>query len=171
MQTIDREITAHLNAAGIYGQLTSVEEDGRALVRPNPDAPIASTSTEVARVLIEAGYEVSGRGADAGFLVRAPHRCGYCSAAWFGSRFDHDCKTADLPRAIRRDGKYAMRRIEGQGHLLFVDISTDYENGHLGGTSYVVGAIFDPENFDTAVDAAEEEARVLMAEAAREFGF
>lgn len=66
---IAKQITKDLNHGDIYGQLTTIIDAGSARVQPNPNAPMASTSTEVARVLTEAGYTVEGRGADAGFVV------------------------------------------------------------------------------------------------------
>jgi hypothetical protein len=40
----------------------------------------------------------------------------------------------------------------------------------LGKHGYEAGHIMDPENIECAVDAAEEEMRVMMAEARAEFG-
>ena len=93
--------------------------------------------------------------------------CGYCKVEYTGRSWNHDCRTADLPRAKRRDNEYAMRRIEGEGFVMFVDV----RSGELKGTSYTVGHVMDPENFHAAVEEAREEARVLMAQAAEEFGF
>jgi hypothetical protein len=67
----------------------------------------------------------------------------------------------------------------------FDRVSEDGRYGLLGHTLYFiagfgpgedltdcpVGDLFDPENFEVAVDAAEEEMRVLRADAAAEFGF
>ena len=93
--------------------------------------------------------------------------CTYCQGTYTGRGFDHECRTADLPRAKRRDNEYAMRRIDGEGFVMFVDV----RNGEFKGTSYVVGYVADPDNFEAAVEEAREEARVLMAQAAEEFGF
>lgn len=92
--------------------------------------------------------------------------CTYCGQAYEGRSYNHDCQTTNLPRARRRDGKYALRRHEGEGHVLWVDIT----KGEMKGISYQVGHVMDPENFEYAVDVAEEESRVLMAQAAAEFG-
>jgi len=49
-----------------------------------------------------------------------------------------------------------------------------YPDGSLwrrGAYPYRAGYVMDPANFDAAVDAAEEEARVLLAQAREEFGF
>lgn len=105
--------------------------------------------------------------------VRIPATCEYCGRTYEGRSHNHDCRTLGLPKATRRDGKYAMRRHEGDGYVMWVDIPDTKANREfdLGGTSYIVGHVSDPANFEAAVDAAEEEARVLMAEAAAEFGF
>lgn len=98
--------------------------------------------------------------------------CSYCQQAFTGHDWNHTCATADLPRARRRDGKYALRRHPDDGHVLWVDVADTKANREFGvaGTSYVVGHVMDPENFEYAVDEAEEESRVLMAQAREEFG-
>ena len=99
--------------------------------------------------------------------------CTYCQVTYTGRGWDHECRTADLPRATRRDGKYAMRRIEGEGFVMFVDVPDTKANREfeIGGTSYVVGHVMDPENFHAAVYEAQEEARILIEQAREEFGF
>lgn len=67
---LNKQITKDLNAEGIYGQLTTNEADGTALVRKNPDAPIASTVTEVGRALTEAGYSIRSTSDRQGFVVQ-----------------------------------------------------------------------------------------------------
>ena len=99
--------------------------------------------------------------------------CTYCQATLSDDvrGWMHSCRTADLPRAKRRDDDHAMRWIEGEGFVMFVDVPDRKKNGELAGTSYVVGYVMDPENFHAAVEEAREESRVLMAQAAEEFGF
>lgn len=97
--------------------------------------------------------------------------CGYCGRTYEGRSYNHDCRTSDLPRAKRRDDGHAMRYHEGDGYVMWVDIPDLKRNGELAGTSYVVGHVMDPENFEGAVEAAKEEARVMMNQAADEFGF
>lgn len=53
--------------------------------------------------------------------------------------------------------------------------NTTYElRGHeihtTGKHGYYAGSVMDPENFETAVDNAEEDMRCLMADARAEFG-
>jgi len=90
--------------------------------------------------------------------------CSYCGKTYEGRSWTHKCRTADLPRARRRSGKYAMRRHPGDGHVLWVDVPSP-------GTSYIVGHVMDPENFEHAVDVAEEEMHTLVEQAKEEFGF
>lgn len=97
--------------------------------------------------------------------------CGDCGVTWTGNRFDHLCRTADLPRAKRRDGDYAMRPAIGGGWAMWVDVPDRKKNGEFAGTSYVVGAVMDPENFSYAVDEAKNEAREMWEQARKEFGF
>ncbi|MFN2347610.1 MAG: hypothetical protein ABR616_18095 [Dermatophilaceae bacterium] len=96
--------------------------------------------------------------------------CRYCGGAIEGRGWDHNCKTSDLPRATRRDGKHAMRHHPGDGFVMWVDIPDRKKHEDLAGTSYIVGHVFDPENFSAAVYEAQEEARILMAQAEIEFG-
>lgn len=71
--TLDKQVTKDLNAAGVYGQLTTMHtRGGTAWVRKNPDAPIASTVTEVGRALTEAGYEIRQSEDRQSFVVEAP---------------------------------------------------------------------------------------------------
>tara|TARA_R110000744_G_scaffold367818_1_gene477439 strand:- start:363 stop:575 length:213 start_codon:yes stop_codon:yes gene_type:complete len=41
----------------------------------------------------------------------------------------------------------------------------------VGEHSYRAGYVMNAENFESAVDAAEEDARIMWAQARREFGF
>jgi hypothetical protein len=48
-----------------------------------------------------------------------------------------------------------------------------YSNGELwttGPHAYMAGYVMDPGNIDTAIDVAEEEMRIMMADARIEFG-
>lgn len=69
---LNKQVTKDLNAEGIYGQLTTMEADGRALVRVNPEAPIASTVTEVGRALTDTGWDIEMTQDRRGFLVAPP---------------------------------------------------------------------------------------------------
>lgn len=75
----------------------------------------------------------------------------------YGSR-----KTAVDVLRTTPDGKY---RLTGPRDGYYWLESPDGEGGW-----YEVGAVMDPENFETAVDNAEEEMRVLLEEARMEFG-
>lgn len=78
-----------------------------------------------------------------------------------------DPLTADLPRCIRRSGHYSLRR-SGDIYAVWLDY-TDDENdvGDGGGKvkrSMFMGDLVHAENFESAVDDLEEEARYLAAE-------
>lgn len=60
-------------------------------------------------------------------------------------------------RAIMKQGKYRLYKIDNDYHELWVGV---YE----GANSYRAGYVADPENFLLAIDVAEEEMRCLMAE-------
>lgn len=84
-------------------------------------------------------------------------------------------KTSDLPPVVRRSGHYVLRRESGHehGYGLWVDSPDDSGDQFAGHSQLVNGDLPDTarEDFDTYVDNAEEEMRVLMAEAREEFGF
>jgi hypothetical protein len=69
-----------------------------------------------------------------------------------------------MARAIKTRGKY---------RLLPPDETSDgfcrLVHGR-GKTEYFAGFVSNPENFETAIDAAEEEMRCLLEQARREFG-
>lgn len=67
------------------------------------------------------------------------------------------------PLRVSEDGKYAAYQLPDGGLVLCL-LTPDEE-------PYEVGGIMDLDNFETAVDAAEEELRCLMADAAAEFGW
>lgn len=59
---------------------------------------------------------------------------------------------------------YRLRHEQGSSGPMALYVGT-------GADSINVGQVMDRENFETAVDVADEETRVLMAEAREEFGF
>lgn len=83
-----------------------------------------------------------------------------------------DPLTADLPRAVRREGRYALRPATlGYGtYDLWTDYIDDEDNQKrsfcirfgLGGYAF--------EDFDTIIDEDREEMRILVESAKQEFG-
>jgi hypothetical protein len=68
---------------------------------------------------------------------------------------------------VSSDGKYGLTKRQDDGyHYLFAIFS-----GPEGLEDYSVGAVSDAANFELAIDEAEEERRVLLAEARLDFGF
>jgi len=63
---------------------------------------------------------------------------------------------------ISGDGRHGLK-----GHTVFRIVNSGA--GDL--VDFEVGQVMDVENFETACDAADEEARVMIAEARAEFGF
>lgn len=87
--------------------------------------------------------------------------------------------------ATTEDGRYGLTAADEYGYhnmhriaspeaaaQFARDIAEDPELARLIGTDpdYHVGCVMDPANIETAADAADEEMRCLMAEAAAEFG-
>jgi hypothetical protein len=62
-----------------------------------------------------------------------------------------------MSKVIKRSGKYNLYKTNDGYELWYGNIA--------GQWSFRAGYVSDPENFETAVDAAEEEMRCLMAEA------
>lgn len=78
-----------------------------------------------------------------------------------------------MPTYVRtsEDGRYGLAAPgpDDYGyHTLYRIVTPDPEYPEL--VDYSVGAVSDPENFETAIDEADEEMRCLMAEARAEFG-
>ena len=67
------------------------------------------------------------------------------------------------------DGRYGLTGPDSRGHChLYRIVEPDPEDPeHI---DFSVGILLDPENFETAVDVAEEEARFLIEQAREEFG-
>ena len=71
-----------------------------------------------------------------------------------------DLLTSELPKAIAREGKYRLRRVDG--HL---SIWIDYTESDGTKLSFLVREdISHAEDFSTHVDDLEEEMRCMMAE-------
>jgi hypothetical protein len=78
---------------------------------------------------------------------------------------------SDTPAYIRTsdDGRYGLTGPDDHGyHYLWRIVTPDADDPEL--VDFEVGAVGDPDNFETAIDAAEEEMRCLIADARAEFG-
>lgn len=73
-----------------------------------------------------------------------------------------------LPRHIKRSGHYMLRKVDGT-----LKIYLDYKDGEGVQRSMLVqdDGIYHVEDFATHVDNLQEEARCMMADARKEFGF
>jgi len=60
-------------------------------------------------------------------------------------------------RALKKQDNYRLYRVENHYEL--------WSGVYEGKNSYRAGYVADPENFEYAIDVAEEEMRCLMAEA------
>lgn len=82
--------------------------------------------------------------------------------------FSFDPLTAELPRALKAEGNYKLRRDGVHGLTIYMDY-TDEDGAKR--SMVVRESISHAEDFLTHVDDLEEEMRIMRADAAREFGF
>lgn len=67
------------------------------------------------------------------------------------------------------DGRYGLTEPDDLGyHTLYRIVAPDPSDPEI--VDFSVGLVSNAENFETAIDAAEEESRVLIAQAREEFG-
>jgi hypothetical protein len=75
---------------------------------------------------------------------------------------------------VSEDGKYGLTAPDSNGYSdlyrIVGDKPADWTDEDGPWVDYMIGAVGDPENFETAIDNAEEEMRVLVAQAREEFG-
>ena len=70
MQTriaLNKQVAKDLNGTDVVGQLVTLNDDGRALVQPNREAPTRSIPSQVRNTLLTLGYQVETT--DEGMLV------------------------------------------------------------------------------------------------------